>query len=218
MTNRSTQRVMKRTQSNARWILPLCAAAVFGAMALDTTVVRIGSEQDLRQQAFDPDRFGADTFPIVRDYVVAKAPTAAALYAALNTDKDSAIAQYGTKAGIGAVMPVTLTGVLGSEKAGIFTLSVDGIPDTVRLRVQSGPAINGTDLRDVTGDIAFGAFKNQIEYQDAGSGINRAMSAAVLSDLDRDTLSGKTVTITGAFTLINPRNWLVTPVTFEVAQ
>ncbi|MGT2466735.1 DUF2291 family protein [Mesorhizobium atlanticum] len=29
---------------------------------------------------------------------------------------------------------------------------------------RSGPAINGTDLRDATGDIVFGKFKNQIEY------------------------------------------------------
>lgn len=218
MTTGSSMKAVKQTRSKARWLLPLCAAVVLGAMALDTKVVRVGSQEDLRQQAFNPDRFGAETFPRVRDYVVGKAPAAPALYEALVADKDAAIAEFGTKAGIGAVMPVTFTGVLGEAKAGVFNVSIDGLPENVRVRLQSGPAINGTDLRDVTGDIAFGAFKNQIEYQDAGSGINRAMSAEVLVGLDRDALTGKTVTVTGAFTLINPRNWLVTPVAFEVAQ
>lgn len=216
MATLSSQKTVKQTRSKARWILPLCAVALLGAMALDTKVVRIGSEADLRQQAFDPDRFGRETFPRIRDYVIDKAPTATTLSEAIAADKAAAIEEFGTKAGIGAVMPVTVTGVLGEAKAGIFDINVAGLPDNVRVRIQSGPAINGTDLRDVTGDIAFGEFKNQIEYQDAGSGINRAMSAEVLADLDRDGLTGKTVTVTGAFTLINPRNWLITPVAFEV--
>ena len=66
------------------------------------------------------------------------------------------------------------------------------------------------------GDIDFGGFKNQIEYQDAGSGLNRAMSAATLNDLDRDSLPGKTIDVTGVFKLINPKNWLITPVQLEV--
>ena len=95
-------------------------------------------------------------------------------------------------------------------------VNVDGMPDGYKIRVQTGPAINGTELRDVPGDIEFGAFKNQIEYQDAGAAINRAMSEATLSDLDRDSLSGKTISVTGAFTMINPKSWLVTPVALEV--
>jgi len=93
---------------------------------------------------------------------------------------------------------------------------VEGLPEEIRVRVQTGPAINGTDLRDVTGDIAFGNFKNQIEYQDAGSGINRAMKKAVLDEIDTANLSGKTLEIFGAFRLINPKNWLVTPVKVTV--
>ncbi len=115
-----------------------------------------------------------------------------------------------------AVMPVTLTGRVGDGASGIFGLTVDGLPEGLTIRVQTGPAINGTELRDISGDIAFGAFKNQIEYQDAGAGINRAMAADQLGDLDRDTLSGKTVQVTGAFTMINPKSWLITPVAIEV--
>ncbi|CAG0909665.1 unnamed protein product, partial [Cyprideis torosa] len=62
------------------------------------------------------------------------------------------------------------------------------MPEDIRIRVQTGPAINGTDLRDIPGDIDFSNFKNQIEYQDAGSALNRAMSTAILQDIDRDSL------------------------------
>ena len=82
--------------------------------------------------------------------------------------------------------------------------------------MQTGPAINGTDLRDATGEIKFGDFKNQIEYQNAGAAINNAMKAAVLAGIDTASLAGKTVTVTGAFTLVNPKNWLVTPVEITV--
>ena len=187
-------------------------------IALDTTVVPIGSEQDLRQQAFDPDRYGTEQFPRIRDLVIKRAPDAAELGSALAADKKAAAAKYGTPNSTGAVMPVKLTGVVGEGKSGVYAIAVDGLPDGTKVRVQTGPAINGTDLRDIAGDIAFGQFKNQIEFQNAGAGINRAMATDVLDGLDRASLPGKTVSVTGAFMLINPKNWLITPVAFEVQK
>lgn len=185
-------------------------------MAFDTTIVSIGGEGDLRQQAFDPDAFGAREFPRIRDFVLDKAPDAVQLATELAADKNAAVAAYGTMAGAFPVIPVSFTGTAGEGGSGIFGVDVDGMPDGVSIRVQTGPAINGTELRDITGDIVFGDFTNQIEYQDVGAGINRAMAAEVLSDLDRDALPGQTVSVTGVFTMINPANWLVTPVAFEV--
>ena len=135
---------------------------------------------------------------------------------ALAADKSAAVTEYGTMAGAFPAMPVSFTGTLGDGSSGIFAVAIDGMPDGVGVRVQTGPAINGTELRDIPGDIAFGSFKNQIEFQDAGAGINRAMAQEALADLDRDGLTGKTVSVTGVFTMINPKNWLVTPVIFEV--
>jgi len=202
--------------ARAPLIAALAAVAVLGAMALDTTVVQIGSDADVRQQSFNADAYGVEHFPRIRDRVLDKAPNAPLLAQDLLADKDTAVATWGTPAGIGPVMPVKLTGVVGDGRSGIFDVKVDGVPDDIRIRVQTGPAINGTELRDLPGDIEFGDFKNQIEYQDAGSGINRAMAAVALSGLDRDTLSGRTVTVSGVFKLINPKSWLVTPVLIEV--
>lgn len=197
-------------------IVAALAVALVAAIAMDTTVVQVGSDADLRQQAFDPDRFGQNEFPRIRDAVEARAAEAATLAEALAADKKAAIAAHGTVAGAFPVIAVRFTGNVGAGKSGIFGVNVDGLPEGTKIRVQTGPAINGTELRDIPGDIEFGAFTNQIEYQDSGAGINRAMAAEVLSDLDRDTLTGKTITVTGAFTMINPKNWLVTPVSLEV--
>lgn len=199
-----------------RGIVALVGISVLAAMAFDTTVVSIGGEEDLRQQAFNPDAFGAQEFPRIRDFVIDGAPDAARLADDLAADRNAAIAAYGTMAGAFPVIPVSFTGTAGEGSSGIFEFDVDGLPDGIGIRVQTGPAINGTELRDVTGDIVFGDFTNQIEYQNVGAGINRAMAAEVLSDLDRDALSGRTVSVTGVFTMINPQNWLVTPVAFEV--
>ncbi len=185
---------------------------VLVAIALDTKVVEIGSEGDVRQEAFSADQFGEKEFPRIQTFVVEHAVDAATLGPAVLADKKAAASQYGTASSTGAIMPVRLTGIAGEAKSGVYDLKVEGVPADIRVRVQTGPAINGTDLRDVTGDIAFGSFKNQIEYQDAGSGINRAMKKAVLDGMDTASLSGKTMEIFGAFRLINPKNWLITPV------
>ena len=183
-------------------------------MALDTTVVTIGSDEDTRVAGFSPDAYGAEQFPRIREDITTRAVDAATLAAALAEDKAAAAAQYGT-GGAMPVLPVRLSGTVGEGKAGIYDVAVEGVED-VRIRVQTGPAINGTDLRDAPGDIAFGEFKNQIEYQDAGAGINRAMKAEVLEGLDTSDLSGRQMTVTGAFKLINPKMWLITPVEVSV--
>ncbi|TGN56570.1 DUF2291 domain-containing protein [Paracoccus liaowanqingii] len=189
---------------------------VLAAIALDTTVVRVGSETDTRQQAFSADAYGAAEFPRIRDTVIDRAVPAPDLAAAIAADQAAAVAEYGTPASTGAILMVTLTGTAGEPRAGVYPVTVEGLPEDLRIRVQTGPAINGTELRDAPGDIAFGDFTNQIEYQDAGSGINRAMAAEVLAPVDTTALAGRQVTVTGAFRLINPANWLITPVALEV--
>ncbi|MDQ1130047.1 DUF2291 family protein [Microbacterium sp. SORGH_AS_0888] len=123
---------------------------------------------------------------------------------------------YAVTSSGGPVYSVTFTGVVGTGNAGIYDVAVEGVPSTLRIRVQTGPAINGTDLRDATGDIAFGQFKNQIDYQNAAAALNDQVKSTVLASVDTAALTGKTVTVTGAFTLVNPTAWLVTPVSLEV--
>lgn len=199
-----------------RLVIGAALVVVLGAIALDTKVVQTGSADDTRVQAFNPDAFGDKTFPHVQEVIDKKAVEALTLGPAVLADKDAAAKQYGTPSTTGAIMMVKLTGVASDPKSGIYTLTVDGLPPDIKVRVQTGPALNDTVLRDAPGDIDFGQFTNQIEYQDAGSALNRAMKKAVLDPVDVANLTGKTVEITGAFRLINPKNWLITPVRLAV--
>lgn len=198
-----------------RLIIGVVAAVVIAAMAWDTTVVEIGHEAELAG-GFSAETYGGEHFPAIQASVEERAVEAGELAPAVLEDSSAAGQQYGVGGGFGPVVPVTFTGEFGEARSGVYPVTVDGVPNEVTLRVQTGPAINGTDLRDATGDITFGEFTNQIEYQNAGASINDAMKAAVLADIDTANLSGKTVTVTGVFKLINPKNWLVTPVRMDV--
>ncbi|MBB4952165.1 putative lipoprotein [Agrobacterium vitis] len=208
----------KPAKTVSRGLITAAAAlAVVIAIGLDTTVVHIGSQQDLRQKAFSPEAFGAEQFPKIRDSVEQKAVEATTLSEAIAADKKAAGEKYGVAGGgIGPVIPVKFTGQVLERKANYNTVQISGLSGDVTVRVQTGPALNGTDLRDATGTISFGQFTNQIEYQNAGSAINNEVKSKVLAGIDPDKLAGKTVSVVGVFQLINPKNWLVTPVSFEV--
>jgi predicted lipoprotein len=189
---------------------------VAGAIAFDTKVVTIGSESDVRQQAFSPEIYGAEQFPKIQADVEKRAVAAGELATAITADKKAAGEKYGVATSTGPVFPVMLTGTFSTRKSNINEMKIDGLPPETVVRVQTGPAVNGTDLRDAPGTIEFGQFTNQIQYQDAGSAINNQMKKTVLGGLDVDRLDGKPATVVGVFKLINPKNWLVTPVKVEV--
>lgn len=167
-------------------------------------------------QAFDPAVFGAEQFPIIQEAVTERAVDAVALATAIAGDQEAAAAEHAVQSSGGPVFSVTFTGVVGEGQGGIYAVEVDGVPDDLLIRVQTGPAITGTELRDATGEIGFGQFRNQIEYQNAAAALNDELKIQVLDNLDTATLEGRTVTITGAFTLVNPAAWLVTPVSVSV--
>ena len=199
-----------------RWIGIAAAVVLVGAMAFDTKIVQIGSEADVQVQKFSPEAFGTEQFPLIKQSVETRAVDAVELAKAVAADKKAASEKYGVKTSTGPVIPVKFTGVIGERKANYNVVAVEGLPADLTLRVQTGPALNGTDLRDATGQIEFGQFKNQIEYQDAGSAINNEVKKVVLGGIDPAALSGKTVSVIGVFKLVNPKGWIVTPVRFDV--
>lgn len=214
---KKSSRAGLRANSSARpWLVAGAAVILVAAMVLNTKVIRGGSDEDTRPRAFSAAEFGAAEFPGVQAWVTQKAVDAQILATDITADAAAAAEKYGVKAGVGSVIPVKFTGLVGEGRSGIYTVAVDGLPAEQVVRVQTGPAINGTELRDATGTIGFGRFTNQIEYQNAAAALNDALKADVLAGIDAANLSGKTVTVVGAFTLINPKAWLVTPVSVTV--
>ncbi|KGT95379.1 hypothetical protein NG99_03330 [Erwinia typographi] len=206
--------IKARTRRRAA-IATVVTLAVLAAIALDTKVVKIGSAENVAEQGFSPESYGLRTFPEIKKSVESRAVEAAVLYDALKADQQAATQKYG----VGSSMPVfsvSFNAVAGASKSGIYDLKVEGLPEEVHVRMQTGPAINGTDLRDAPGTIQFGDFKNQIDYQNAGSAINRAMKTSVLDPLKGQDLNGKTLKAIGVFRLLTPTSWLITPVSLEV--
>lgn len=178
----------------------------------------VSSDDPLAQGAvkFDPATYGAENFPKVQSDVIDQAADAQTLAAAIAADPDAAAKEYAVQSSGGPVYSVSFTGVVGEGQSGIYEVAVDGVPGDLLIRVQTGPAINGTDLRDATGKIEFGQFTNQIDYQNAAAALNDELKKSVLADVDTTDLTGKTITVTGAFTLVNPAAWLITPVELSV--
>ena len=185
---------------------------VLVAMALCTKVVS-GSVTATGAKKFSAAEYGKDQFPKVQKAIAKRAVPAATLAAAIKADQTGAEKKYAVtvEGAVGPEVSVSFTGVAGRSDSGIYPVTVAGLPKS-----QTGPAINGTDLRDATGTITFSQFTNQIDYQNAASALNQRLKSTVLAPLTRTSLTGRTVTVTGAFQLINPNGWLVTPATMSV--
>ena len=215
-----TQPIAATSRPAKPGVLPIAASvaglALLAAMALSTKVVRMDASGGAQPGAFSPAAYGQSEFPKVRDAVEGRAVAAPVLAAALAKDPAAATEQYGVKSGVGPEFCVSFSGVVGKGDSGNYDVAVDGLPNPVAIRVQTGPAIMGTDLRDSTGTISFGQFTNQIEYQNAGSALNKEMKKQVLAKVDAPNLAGKTVSVVGVFQMTDPASWLVTPVKLEV--
>lgn len=205
----SRQRIRRYT------LIAVAVLVTLTAIVLDTKVVNIGTTDEAQGQGFSVETYGEKTFPQIKTSVESRAVEASELASALQSSQQAAVKKYG----VGNTLPVIAVrfqGVVGEGKAGIYSVMVPGLPQGWKVRLQTGPVLTGTDLRDATGHIQFGDFTNQIEYQNAGAAINRTLKTSLLDGLDRSTLPGKQVVVVGVFRLLTPDNWLVTPVSLEV--
>ncbi|MGY5801072.1 DUF2291 family protein [Rhizobium sp. LEGMi12c] len=87
-----------------------------------------------------------------------------------------------------------------ASRAGTLDVDVDG-DGKADAKVQIGPAIRGTAIRDALDFLDFNEFRNQIEWAQFGKAFNEKANSSFLAALPRDGLIGKTVTVTGAFPL-----------------
>lgn len=208
--------IAKKKMTMQKLIVIVFIAVVVGLMIFNTKIVVIGSEHDVKEQQFSPQAFGAQQFPKIQAFVTDHAVDALELSTALAADKENAVVKYGTKTSMGTLFSVKFTGIVLDRKGNMNSIAIAGFPEDIKVRVQTGPALNGTDLRDVNGKISFSDFKNQIEYQNAGSAINNEAKTQILSRIDPNNLNGKSIEVVGVFKAINPKNWLVIPVRFNI--
>jgi len=167
-------------------------------------------------QSFAQEKYEAEIAPDIID----RATDVATVSNALRADPAAAAKDYGVVTGSSpAVYSVKLTGVAGQPDAnGMLPVKVEGVAEDVKVLIQMGPAVNGTAIRDATGKVDFAQFKNQIEYQNVGAELNNQVKKTVLANVDKASLVGKTVAVTGAFQPINPAAYIITPVKIDVTE
>jgi predicted lipoprotein len=167
-------------------------------------------------QSYAQEKFSSEIAPDI----VKRATELAVVQKAIAADPAAAAKKYGVVSGSSpAVYSVKFTGTAGElGPNGQMPVTVPGMPSDIKVLVQMGPAINGTAVRDATGKVQFSQFKNQIDYQNVGAELNKQVKDKVLTNVDPASLAGKKVAAVGAFSLINPSAYIITPVQIEEAK
>jgi predicted lipoprotein len=189
---------------------------VVAAMALDTTYKKAGETTATGREAFDPARYGQETYPKAVAAIEDAAVPLRELVAAIREDPDAAGEQFGKRQGTSPyTFSTTAEGVAGKAEGGLMPVRVKGVPEGTTVSLQIGPAINGTAVRDAAGFIEFGQFTNQVEYAAAATALNEQVKQQVLAGVDRDALDGQRVSFTGAFSSLTPDVITITPIKLE---
>jgi predicted lipoprotein len=217
---------------NARRGLSL--AAVVGALvvclAACAGVPGIYTYEDKRQAAKAAAGFDAKTYvdkiwtSKVLPTIDTKAVDAAILIAAIKAGPEAATKQYGKTSGTGAAPAFLIKGegkvtaVDTSSPVGPVTVTLAGKAAGATITLVTGPVIAGTAIRDGVGFIDFSQFTNQIDYANVATQLNRHVKSDVVAAVHRASLTGKTVTFEGAFSLLTPDAISVVPTQLKVAQ
>lgn len=198
-------------------IIVAAVIVVVGAIALSSTYVPADDESLAVVESFDTENYGPDTYPQVVEEIERTAVDLPELIAALQEDEDAANEQYGLQAGTGPYsFPVRGSGVAGTPEGGSVPVDIDGIDDEFTVRIQTGPVITGTALRDAVDIIGFNQFVNQMDYAAAARALNDEVKAEVLEGVDVDSLAGSEVSFVGAFTHNSDTTVTITPVELVV--
>jgi predicted lipoprotein len=145
------------------------------------------------------------------------------LLPAVAADPEAAGARWGRREGTGSYTVVVkgagrVLDVDTSSRVGVASLEIETPGGPERVRLQIGPVLRGTSIRDALPTVSFDQFVNQIQYAEVAGALNARVEREVLTSLDREALVGKRVRFVGATTLGTDRPLTVTPVRLEVEE
>ena len=176
--------------------------------------------------AFNPDKMVEDIWAAkVIPYLQQKSGPFSEVHALATADPAAAGAKYGNpkkQANSPWTFAVRLEGMIVAantqSRAATIDVDVDG-DGKADARVQIGPAVRGTALRDSLDFIQFNDFTNQIDFAQFGKSFNTYANAAVLSKLPREGLDGKQVKLLGAYVPASGSDLpLMTPAEAEIGS
>lgn len=196
------------------------AVAIVAVCFFGTTFMSPEDAEAVREAgSTDPVSYAEKNYDSTIAYIQDNAIDLTGLVTELRADEEGTSQAKGARDGEAAyTFPVTLTGTIEKGGFGQVNVVVDGMPGGVVVSVQTGPALTGTALRDVTGQTTFDMFENQIDYAQVGLSLNEPLKAGVLAENDLASMVGRRVTVVGAFAYSDPAHIVVTPVSVEVAS
>ncbi|MBZ9764498.1 DUF2291 family protein [Mesorhizobium sp. CA8] len=206
------------------WLLIALTAAVgLSACKILPTPSAQGGD-NASSSAFNPDKMVEDNWASkVIPYLQQKAGPFAQVHALAKIDPAAAGSNYGNpkkQANSPWTFAVRLEGkvVAANTQSRAATIDVDVDGDgKADARVQIGPAMRGTALRDSLDFVQFNDFTNQIDFAQFGKAFNAYVDKTVLSKLPRDGLEGRTAKVLGAYTIEGGQDLpLVTPAEAEI--
>ena len=221
--------------------LPLLVAAAVVASSLSGCVlatVRTLNEDEEAKQGF----VGADYVDGIWDsqFMPAydeQARDLTTLLPLIAQDQDATIAEFGHRSGTGAYsFMVKGEGKIltfdTSSRAGLAAIDLNPPDGTADVSITIGPLIKVSQraaVRDAVGFIVYNDFNNQEDFAAVANAMGDrivnmiagklgADSEEAITDNEPATIEGKTVPLTGAFSLDDPANIVVVPVALEVAD
>jgi predicted lipoprotein len=210
----------RRWSSSTKKIVGVAVlVVVLVAVVLDTKFLSQQAVAELNPPPFNAETYGTEEFPKVAAAIKEKATDVVVLAKAVAADLPAAGKQYGQDLGSGAyAFPVKATGTAGAVDGNFVVLTVPGMPAGTTVRIPLGAAVSGSPVRDATGEIKFGDFAGQTEFQSVANQFKLRIQQDVLAKADPKSWEGKQVTVYGAWATGGPPNsFNIQPVEIEVA-
>jgi predicted lipoprotein len=165
---------------------------------------------------FDPAAFVEDNWEAVRTAISERAVPLADVLNAITPDADGKAATEDLTpvaerlgritTGEAHVYSISATGTVTDvdteTSRGTIGLTVEGYEGPIAVRVYVGTRIpsDESSVRDATGTIEFGDFREQTEYGKVAAELNGKVIEG-LAELDPEALAGQPIALQGAFTL-----------------
>ncbi len=202
-----------------RAITLIVGLALLAAMLLDTKFVDAKASVSGQQEAFNATKYAQDKWPDQVAALEQKAVDVAVLAAAVDDNLAEAGKQYGQDLGAGSyAFAVKATGTVTAVDDNFLTLSVENMPKGDVARIPLGLALSGLPIRDAPGNIHFGDFTDQTDYQSVANAFQAISRQEVIGKITPAELKGKQITVVGGFSSGGPpKSYAINPVKIEVA-
>ncbi|VBB09685.1 Hypothetical protein LUCI_4983 [Lucifera butyrica] len=178
-----------------------------------------------QDDSFDADKFVAAAWDSkVLPVMNRKAVDIGVVLAAIRNNVEEAGKKYGVRSaqggkewnfivkGKGNVLKINT-----ESRNGTMDIDLPPYDHKAELKIQVGPVIKGTSVRDSLDFIKFDDFKNQMDFAEVSNALNKRIKELILSKLDLKQAPNREIEFTGAFTVMPAGEIVVTPVQLTLA-